>query len=189
MKGYDVVSVSSRKSVTKKSSDHLTEKKLRMIYFGVGLIVFLFVFIIAMNGLRTRPQQPFVHSSTPTPTLTSTPTPRPIPTGKRTFSVSSGKKTGPLLGNGVIDPYDPKLDNPQIISISIASNKPVTTAKLTIETDTKSKEVLMKLASGTITDGIWEGTWTVDDTYLYTYNATITATDGQETNSVKITLR
>lgn len=184
-----MVSVSSRKSVTKKSSDHLTGKKQRMIYFGVSLIVFLFVFIIAMNGLRTQPLQPSVLSPTPTPTLTPTPIPRPIPTGKKTFSVSSGKKTGPLLGNGVIDPYDPKLESPQTISISVASNKPVTTAKLTMETDTKSQEVLMKLASGTTTDGIWEGTWTVDDTYLYTYNATITATDGQETNSVKITLR
>ncbi len=122
---------------------------------------------------------------TPTPK----PSPRPIPSGKKTFSVSSGKKTGPQFQGGAIDPYDPTMKGTQTISVTIVSTKPVTTATLTMQTDTKTKKVPMEIVSGTSTNGVWEGTWTVDDSYLYTYVATITVTDGTESNKIDLTLR
>lgn len=125
--------------------------------------------------------------STPLPSFSSAP--RPIPTGKQTFSVSMGKKSGPKIRTGTIDPYDPKKGSKQTISVMVQSKNPITITKITMQTDTKSKEVAMQLTSGTVTDGIWEGTWTVDDTYLYTYNAIIEASDGKESNVITLTLR
>lgn len=130
---------------------------------------------------------PFSTNSKKIPTPTHSP--RPIPSGKKTFSVSSGKKTGPLFGEGAIDPYDPKIKATQTISVAITGTKPVTTATLTMQTDTKTKKVPMKIISGTNTNGVWEGSWTVDDSYLFTYVATITASDNTETNKIDLTLR
>jgi len=112
-----------------------------------------------------------------------------IPSGKKTFSVSSSKKSGPQFQGGTIDPYDPKLKSNQTISVSITSNKPVTTANFIIKTDNMSRKVPMGIVSGTALNGVWAGIWTVDDSYLYTYIASITATDGSDGNKVDLTLR
>lgn len=203
-----MTSTSPSTSKIKPSPDQVTRgKKQWMIYAGGVVIVLLFalinIFVYRYSQRMARQKLGFgiinklskesgltpTPTSTPTPTPKPTPTPRPIPSGKKTFSVSSGKKTGPQFRTGFIDPYDPKSGTGQTISISLVGSKPVTTAKLTMQTDTKSKEVVMSLTSGTASEGVWEGTWTVDDTYLYTYNATIAASDGQETNTITITLR
>ena len=185
-----------------QSPEYPTAKKKWMIYAGGAVIVLIFalinifVFRYSQRKAReTREPQLSLSLLPPTPTLesiltpTPSPTPKPIPSGKKTFSVSSGKKIGPLFRTGAIDPYDPPSGSPQTISVAVVSKKPVTTVKLTMQTDTKSKEIVMQLTNGTTMEGTWAGIWTVDDTYLYTYNATMTATDGQETNSVTLTLR
>lgn len=193
-----MASISPSTPDIKKSPVSPVAKKKWVIYVGGAAIILLFalinIFVYRYSQRKAevkREPQPLVSSLPPTPTLTPTPipTPKPIPTGKKTFSVMSGKKTGPQFRTGAIDPYDPKKGSLQTISVSLVSIKPLTTVKLTMQTDTKSKEVVMSLTSGTATEGTWSGTWTVDDTYLYTYNATIAASDGQETNSITITLR
>lgn len=118
-----------------------------------------------------------------------TPTPRPIPHGKQTFSVTSGKKTGPQLNGGAIDPYDPLFGAPQKITVKITGKKPVTSVTLTVKTDNQTRNYSMELFEGTATDGTWIGSVQTDDTYLYTYNILFTATDGTETNTVELTLR
>lgn len=155
----------------------------------VACIVYFFPDIV--GTIFSKPASRLARTSVPLPSpkATPTPTPKSIPSGKQTFSVSSGKQTGPQFETGAIDPYDPGQGTQQTISVSATSSTPVVTMKLTMETDTKSQNIAMQLTSGTTTKGIWTGTWTVDDTYLYVYNATITATDGQETNSFTITLR
>lgn len=148
----------------------------------VVVVVLVFLFLLVVYRFFLNPKQ-----STSLPSFSSIP--RPIPAGKQTFSVSTGKKSGPKIRNGTIDPYDPLSGRTQTISVTVASKSPVLTVKFTMQTDTKSKEVAMQLTSGTVTDGIWEGTWTVDDTYLYTYNAIIEASDGKESNAITLTLR
>ena len=141
------------------------------------------------TSLTPAPSLTLTSSPTPGPTSTPVPSPRPIPSGKKTFSVSSAKKTGPQFQGGAIDPYDPKVNSTQTITVAITSSKPVTTGTLTMKTDTKTRDVPMSIVSGTATNGVWAGTWTVDDTYLYTYTVTIIATDNTETNTVELTLR
>jgi hypothetical protein len=175
-------------SITKKPH----KNRVRVwILIALGLLVysgFSYWFVTSFlfqKGTFSTP--PFSKTARVTPT--PTPSPRPIPSGKKTFSVSSGKKTGPQFASGAIDPYDPKIGSTQTISVTIVSSKPVTSGTLTMQTDTKTKKVPLSMVSGTPINGVWAGTWTVDDTYLYTYLATLTATDGTETNKVELTLR
>lgn len=128
-------------------------------------------------------------TNVPTPTYTPTPTPRLIPHGKKGFSVSSGKKTGPQMSRGYIDPYDPNIGEGQKIGIRIKHNQPVSSVSLTMKTDHGVKVIPMHLISGTDTDGIWEGEWTTSDTYLYNYHAVLEAVSSNGSAIVDITLR
>lgn len=125
----------------------------------------------------------------PTPLPTPTPTPKPIPSGKQSFTVSSGKKTGPQFRSGEIDPYDPARGTHQLWTVTVKSAKPVTKASLTLTTDSMAKTLPLELKEGSATDGVWTATWIAGDSYLYTYLARFTATDGTEENSVELTLR
>jgi len=116
-------------------------------------------------------------------------TPKPIPSGKKEFIVGSSKKTGPQMSSGYFDPFDPKQGQKQIASINIKSDQPVTKVVLTIKTDNKTRDVAMERKEGTDTNGRWEGTWTVDDTYLFTYFLTLKATSSVGTNSFDLALR
>ena len=42
---------------------------------------------------------------------------------------------------------------------------------------------------GSAADGTWQGSWTVDDSYLYNYNLILTAVSSRGQTSVEITLR
>lgn len=162
-----------------------------LLLLTVLIATIIYFFPDSLENIFTKPAPRLARTSASLPSQQATPTPTPksIPTGKQTFSVSSGKQTGPQFTTGEIDPYDPAPGTKQTISVSAASTSPITTMNLTMQTDTKSKEIPMQLTGGTTTKGTWEGVWSVDDTYLYKYDATITATDGQETNSFTITLR
>ncbi len=181
--------ISPNQSSVKKS---VTSQKPQVHYiYYVALAVTILIFGVVVYQLDVlsipKSKNPLSINTNIPPTPTQAP--RPIPSGKQTFSVSNGKKIGPQFQTGAIDPYDPTKGNQQTISVSISSTQPVATATLTMQTDTRSKEIPMQLTSGTTNKGIWAATWTVDDTYLYTYNAIIFATDGQETNAITITLR
>lgn len=153
-----------------------------LVLVGIGLLVILAVLLV-LKGFSW-PKQGETVKKFVAPTPTPTPTPKPIPTGKQTFSVSSGKKTGPQFATGEIDPYDPAMGSRQTFSVSVKGTNPVTTVSLTIATDTKSRTIAMDL-----NDGTYSGSWIVDDTYFYTYLATFTASDGSEENKVELTLR
>lgn len=160
-------------------------EKFKKIFIlaGIGVVVIL-IGLLVFKGFSRPKQGETVKKSVPTPVPTPTPTPKPIPHGKQTFSVSSGKKTGPQFLKGAIDPYDPSMGSRQTFSVSVIGTKPVTTVSLTLVTDTKSRTIAMKS-----NDGTYSGSWIVDDTYFYTYLATFTANDGTEENKVELTLR
>lgn len=65
----------------------------------------------------------------------------------------------------------------------------MTKASLTLTTDTMAKTLPLELKEGSPTDGIWTTTWVANDSFLYTYLARFTATDGTEENTVELTLR
>ena len=123
---------------------------------------------------------------------TNTPTPRPIPHGKQSFSVSLGQKVpGPRMGQGFIDPYDPALEEKQTLTIEVNNfDKPVEKVAAILTTDNKvSPEYPLKQIDGTENNGHWQGSWTVNNSYLHNYVLTIKAVGPNGTSKVDITLR
>lgn len=116
---------------------------------------------------------------------TNTPTPKPIPHGKVEFTVSTGKNsTGPRMRKGSIDPYDPDLGATQTFTIDV--DEPVNKVIAILTTDNKvSSEYQLKKTTGTT----WQGSWKVNDSYLYKYKLTIKAVGPNGTSKVGITLR
>jgi hypothetical protein len=127
-------------------------------------------------------------STTPTPM--PTPSPKPIPHGKISFSVSQPDKTKPQFGAGSIDPYDPAQGTVQTVTILAKDEEPITKVTAVLKTDHNiSSPVSFELVEGSATDGTWKGSWTVTDSYLYTYNLVLTAESSRGQSSVEATLR
>jgi hypothetical protein len=131
------------------------------------------------------------HIPSKTGILFPTPSPRPIPHGKMGFTVGQSDKTVPQFGKGSIDPYDPEKGSTQTVTITVKHKKPVTKVTATLKTDKNiSAPVPLALVDGTNTNGQWQGSWKVTDTYLYIYKLILKAesASGPE-GSVEITLR
>jgi hypothetical protein len=117
------------------------------------------------------------------------PPPRPIPHGKMDFTISGNNIRGPRFTKGTLDPYDPALNTSQTIRISVVSGTPVTELYGTMLSDKKSSKIPFKLTEGTATQGVWQGVWLVNDSYLYNYTLIIFAINSAGSNSVTVTLR
>lgn len=121
---------------------------------------------------------------------TSTSSPRPIPTGPKGFTVSQSDKNVPQFGKGTINPYDPAKNANQTVTIGVKFGKPVTSVSAILKTDKKtSKPITFTLVSGTNTDGTWQGSWKMNDTYFYTYSLSLEAVSEENIGSITITLR
>lgn len=122
------------------------------------------------------------------PVATATPQPKPIPKGKTDFFVSVGNNVkGPRMGKGTIDPYDPGVNAQQTVTIEVNDTVPVEKVVVLLKTDNKvSTEMPLEPVPGSKN---WKGSWTVDDSYLYTYELTIKATSASGTSSVDVLLR
>ena len=127
--------------------------------------------------------------STTEPTPTPLP-PRPIPHGKIGFTVGQSDKTVPLFGRGFIDPYDPDKGGTQTVTISVSYKNPVSKVTAILKTDNDTSEAYsFKLVNGSDTEGEWQGSWKVTDTYLYTYALVFNAESSNKSGSVEVTLR
>lgn len=137
------------------------------------------------------------HVSTPPPSIpspsispTPPPTPKPIPSGKIDFTIGFGDKTIPQMGKGWIDPYDPPKGGTQTVNVHVIYSQPVTKVTAILKTDNSiSKPYLLKLVEGSPTDGNWQGSWQINDTYLYTYNLVLQAESGSSQSKFEFTLR
>jgi len=106
----------------------------------------------------------------PTPEPTLPPSPKPLPTGKQVYRYSHGDDVvGPKLQVVTIDPFDPKPGQTITITATIKHDSPVTSATAILVTDNQSNNQPMQLIDGSDTDGTWTTEYTLDDTYLYTY--------------------
>lgn len=165
-----------------------------------GIAVTVFVIILLSLGaylyarkslplpslsLRSNKQVNVTLTQTPTPT----PTPRPISHGKGSFSVSTDKE-GPRMTTVDLDPYDPASGSSMLISVTATNTEVVTSVTAMMETDHKTSQTIpFTLSGGTDKKGTWQGTWMVDDSYLYTYNLKITATSTNGEHYNVLTLR
>ena len=167
--------------------------ELAILLLLLGLIGFIvFKYYRSFRPPKPNPtatEQPLaLYSKMPTPSPLSSP--KPIPRGKIGFSVSQADKTKPQFSQGEIDPYDPPKGGRQSVTISVRDEQPVSQVSAVLKTDNAvSQPVSFKLIDGSAADGTWQGSWTVDDSYLYNYNLILTAVSSRGQTSVEITLR
>lgn len=94
-------------------------------------------------------------------------TPLPLPQGPQTYRYSHGKDVlGPKPQMVQLSTIDPGLNGKQKIEVTIIHDSPVTEAAVNLMTDNKVERHLLTRISGTDMNGVWEGEWVVDDTYL-----------------------
>lgn len=128
-------------------------------------------------------------SPAPTQTPAPTPTPRAIKQGKETYTISSSSRNGPEIIEATIDPHDPSIGDTQTMIVRARHTQPIVDMRVDLESDNKTTRHLLTLTDGSPTNGVWQGSWTLSDSVLYAYVATIEASDGQEQTSVDITMR
>lgn len=129
-------------------------------------------------------------TTSPTPTPRPSPPPAPIAQGKQIYNVSQGSGSkGPGMRQLVVDPFDPKKGENQTMSVKVQNKKPVTIVSIILKTDTKATTYQLKLKEGKDTDGLWEGSWTTDDTHDYVYTAVVSASDTIESAQVTLSFR
>jgi hypothetical protein len=141
---------------------------------------------------KTTPLSPDSTSPLSTASISPSPTPTivPIPTGKFTYKVMTGIKTGPLFQDITLDPYDPSPNSPQIISVQINSQKPVAKAQATLTTDHNSYTQPLVLIKGSSTNGTYQTTFTYSDSYDYLYKIKFEAQDDSgQSNQNEVILR
>lgn len=125
-----------------------------------------------------------------TPIPTPTPTPTKLFHGKDTYTVSRGAQAkGPNITEVSLDPLDPTVGSTQEFSVKVTYNNPVTDVTLKLRTDTKTTTLNLSRTEGSELGGTWTGSWNVPESYLYNYIVTVTATSGNETTTVPITIR
>lgn len=152
-----------------------------LFLLAVGINAFIYVYKSKESSTST------VSTVAPTPR----PSPRPIPHGKKGFTVSQSDKTVPQFSKGSVDPYDPIKDSAQIVTISVKHEKPITKVTAMLKTDnTVLGSVPLDLISGTNTNGEWQGSIQITDSYLYTYILVLQAESQEGVKStVEIALR
>jgi hypothetical protein len=109
----------------------------------------------------------------PTAAPAPTSTPRPIkslPGGKQIYNFSHGAGViGPKLQQVVVDPLTPGVGETQAVTITIKHDSPVTEASVVLLTDIQTTVYPLTLIAGTTTDGTWQGSWKIPETYNYNY--------------------
>lgn len=175
-----------------------SSKQRKNELFGYIVIISVIVVILAAivyvykaQQLAALPEETSVTQPNGTTETAATPTPTPTKLfhGKDTYHISGGAPDDPHFPQVDIDPLDPDVGTAQAYTVKIISKYPVTTAFLTIKTDSRDTKVPLSLTSGTRQDGIWQATWTMPETYLYNYQITPTAQTAYTQGSATITVR
>lgn len=125
---------------------------------------------------------------------TAIPTPTPTPTklfhGKDTYIVSRGSQAkGPNISEISLDPLDPAVGAKQILSVKVTHDTPIIEVIVKLRTDTKTTNLTLVRIEGSELGGTWTTTWTVPESYLYNYTATITAKSAKDEATIPITIR
>jgi hypothetical protein len=123
------------------------------------------------------------------PTPTPKPTPHPILQGKETYSIGQSADARPKIRSAEVEPHDPKVGEIQTIKVRLVDTQPVQSAKITLASDNKTRDLELKLTEGNNLDGKWTVSWTVDDTVLYTYSMKIDAVGNGSQSTVTVSIR
>ncbi len=159
-------------------------KKVSVIEYSLAFLLSVLIVVFFFIGFQFSEKQVLeslrkftgyktdqnLEAQIPSPSPTPKPSPKPLPTGKQVYYLSHGKNVkGPKIGQVTIDPLDPAVGETQVVTVKITHTSPVTSVKATLETDNMNKTYTFKRIDGTETDGTWQASWKMEDSYDYTY--------------------
>lgn len=177
------------KSSKKQASTGQTASAIIAIVVIIGASTFAWYRMQRQGLLRQESQSEQVQAEI-TPMTTPTPTPTKLFHGKDTYIVSRGAQAkGPNISEISLDPLDPAVGAQQTISVKVTHNSPVSDVSVKLRTDTKTTTLKLALSEGSNLGGTWNTTWTVPESYLYNYIATVVATSAKDETSIPITIR
>lgn len=92
----------------------------------------------------------------------------------------------PLFTEAILDPFDVKKGETQKVIIKIQNREPVQSVNVLLKTDNSKKTYQLTLVGGTPLDGVWRGSWGIDDTHEKIYSATLQASATNSNSSVDL---
>ena len=168
-------------------------RKIVMVICTLVLVANFFIvfvyFLINIKGFKLPTGKPASTSVfTPSPSPTPTPTPIPLVQGPQTYSI--GMKGIPEMYEVWFNTIDPKKGT-QTVKLKVRDKLgKVNLATAAVKTDKLSKKYNLSLSDGTISDGQWTGSWTLNDTYNKNFMITFFASDDKgNKSSVDLTIR
>lgn len=175
------------KSSKKQASTGQVASAFIAIAVIIGASGFAWYWINAQKALnQEQPKQQMGEEATVLPT----PTPTQLFHGKDTYIVSRGSQaTGPNISEISLDPLDPAVGAKQVLFVKVTHDSPITDVTVKLRTDTKTTNLTLVRTEGSELGGTWMATWTVPESYLYNYTATIIATSAKGEATIPITIR
>jgi len=115
--------------------------------------------------------------------------PVPLASGKQTYYVRTQNQ--PQIMQIDIDPLDAKIGETQTVTAKIrdTNGNPITSVTGTAKTDNGSFSFSLFLVEGTDLNGIWQGSWVLEDTNCLTFMLTITAESASGQSKVDLAFR
>ncbi len=129
--------------------------------------------------------------TSPTPTNSPTPTPTPIALkpGKGGYNISHAKSDGPLITKVLFDPLDVKINMPLSLSVEVVSASPVTVVVGTLQSDSKTTNLVFTKAKTKGETETWITEVTPSDTLWYTYIVSVTAENATGKTTIRVSPR
>lgn len=118
----------------------------------------------------------------PPPPVGPPPPPAPLSSGSETYSIAMN--SFPNMTQLIIDPLSPTIGSNQTAQLSINDPSPITSVTATLITDHGSTIYTLNLSSGSPTDGVWSGNWTMTDSFNTNYGLDLLATDAAGQSSL-----
>jgi hypothetical protein len=162
-----------------------------LVVLFIGANVWMYFYAPSLLGTNNPVYQKIIGLFQPT----ATPTPEapviyPLPAGRQEYTGQYGAAAkGPKIQKAYVDPLDVKKGNKQTVTLLLKNDSPVTNARGNLITDHKNVPGTFKLVSGTSTDGTWQLTWTMDDSYDTVYQIYMTLESSTGTWQGALTFR
>jgi hypothetical protein len=161
------------------------------------LLFVLFLFSVIALMLYIKEQKKITPTISnqfqPIPTINTTPippVPYPLDPGKQVYGISRGQGSkGPDVKEATFDPLDIKKGEKQTINITIGKSKKIQSVTVSLRTDNKTQVHDLSLQKTNEVDEIWSGSWTLEDTNNYKYQAIIEAIDETGIAHVELSFR
>ncbi len=141
-------------------------------------------------NVETPPISQPSHPSPPPPSSSQPPSCQDqYASGAQTYSVTT--KSVPKIYKIIVDPLDVEYLSSQAVKAYIrdTNGNPITSVSGTAITDEKSTNFNLNLISGTETDGVWQGSWTLTDSICQNYQLKIQAQSESGTSEVTLTFK